>query len=73
MPCTNLLGLCTFQEPWAEAYYQRKRQEGKTHSMAVRALSNVWVRIIYALWSKHEPYQAATFLAAQQAHGYLVA
>jgi hypothetical protein len=63
----------TFQEPWAEAYYQRKRKEGKTHSMAVRALSNVWVRIIYALWRKHEPYQAATFLAAQQAHGYLVA
>jgi transposase len=63
----------TFQEPWAEAYYQRKRQEGKTHSMAVRALSNVWVRIIYALWRKHEPYQAATFLAAQQAHGCLAA
>jgi hypothetical protein len=63
----------TFQEPWAEASYQRKRQEGKTHSMAVRALSNVWVRIIYALWCKREPYQAATFLAAQQAHSYLIA
>jgi len=76
-PCamrfSNLLGLCTFQEPWAEAYYQRKRQEGKTHSMAVRALSNLWVRMIFALWRKHEPYQAATFLAAQQAHGRLVA
>ena len=63
----------TFQEPWAQAYYQRKRQEGTTHSMAVRALSNGWVRIIYALWRKQEPYQAATFLAAQQAHGRLVA
>ena len=76
-PCamrfSNLLGLCTFQEPWAEAYYQRKRKEGKTHSMAVRALSNVWVRIIYALWCKHEPYQTAVFLAAQQAHRCLVA
>jgi hypothetical protein len=41
--------------------------------MAVRALSNVWVRILYALWRKHEPYQAATFLAAQQAHRCLVA
>lgn len=47
MRSSNLLGLCTFQEPWAEAYYQRKRKEGKTHNMAVRALSNVWVRIIY--------------------------
>jgi hypothetical protein len=42
----------TFQEPWAEAYYQRKRQEGKTHSLAVRALSNLWVRIIYARLSQ---------------------
>jgi hypothetical protein len=37
MRFTNLLGLWTFQEPWAEAYYQRKRKEGKTHSMAVRS------------------------------------
>jgi len=54
MRFSNLLGLWTFQEPWAEAYYQRKRKEGKTHSMAVRALSNGWVRIIFALWRKHE-------------------
>jgi hypothetical protein len=26
----------TFQESWAQAYYQRKRREGKSHSMAVR-------------------------------------
>jgi hypothetical protein len=32
------------QEPWAQAYYRRTRQEGKTHSMAVRALVNGWVR-----------------------------
>ena len=56
------------QEAWAAAYYQRKRREGKSHTMAVRALANQWVRIIYALWSKHEPYDAAIFLAAQQAH-----
>ena len=36
----------TQQEAWALAYYQRKRAEGKTHSMAVRALANVWVRIV---------------------------
>src|ERR1051326_5513176 len=35
MHSTSSLGLWTFQEPWAQAYYQRKRQEGKTHSMAV--------------------------------------
>ena len=38
---------CTLEEAWARADYQRKRQEGGSHSMAVRALANVWVRIIY--------------------------
>jgi hypothetical protein len=36
----------TQKELWARAYYQRKRREGKSHSMAVRALANQWVRII---------------------------
>jgi transposase len=58
----------TQQEPWAHAYYQRKRREGKSHSRAVRALANQWVRLIYALWLKHEAYDATIFLAAQQAH-----
>jgi transposase len=58
----------TLQEPWARAYYQRKRREGKSHSMAVRALANQWVRLIYALWLKQEAYDATIFLAAQQTH-----
>jgi len=58
----------TFQEAWAQAYYQRKRAEGKSHSMAVRALANGWVRIIHAMWLGRLPYVAATFRAAQQAH-----
>jgi transposase len=58
----------TFQEPWAAAYYQRKRSEGKSHSMAVRALANGWVRIIHAMWLKRHPYMAETFSAAQLAH-----
>ena len=58
----------TQKEAWALAYYQRKRRDGKSHSMAVRALANQWVRLIYALWAKHETYDPATFLAAQQAH-----
>jgi transposase len=56
------------KEPWARAYYQRKRREGKSHSMAVRALANQWVRIIYALWRAQQTYDASIFLAAQQTH-----
>jgi transposase len=59
----------TRQEPWALAYYQRKRAEGKSHTVAVRALANVWVRIIYAMWLNHTCYERATFEAAQRAHG----
>jgi transposase len=58
----------TQQEPWAHDYYQRKRKEGKSHSEAVRALANVWVRIIFAMWSKKQRYQTATFEQAQQQH-----
>ena len=60
--------LSTQQEPWAQTYYQRKRAEGKSHSMAVRALANVWVRIIFAMWQQHEVYLRATFESAQLLH-----
>lgn len=58
----------TLQEPWALAYYRRKRAEGKSHSVAVRALANVWVRIIHAMWLNGTSYETATFEAAQRKH-----
>jgi transposase len=58
----------TRQEAWAAAYYQRKRAEGKTHSMAVRALAKVWVRIIYRMWLTHTCYETAIFELAQRQH-----
>ena len=58
----------TLQEGWAKAYYERKRAEGKSHSVAVRALSNIWARILFAMLKSHEPYVTATFEAAQGAH-----
>ncbi len=59
----------TQQEAWALDYYRRKRAQGKTHSMAVRALANIWVRIIYRMWVNKTSYQTATFEAARRAHG----
>jgi transposase len=58
----------TRQEAWAREYYQRKRAEGKSHSVAVRALANVWVRIIYRMWVDKTAYQTATFEAAKRGH-----
>lgn len=63
----------TQQEEWAAAYYQRKRAEGKSHTVAVRALSNVWVRILFAIWNKKECYQTSTFETAQRVHAKHVA
>jgi len=36
--------------PWARAYYDDQRAKGKTHSVALRALSNKWVKVIFRLW-----------------------
>jgi len=58
----------TQQEAWANDYYQRKRTEGKSHSMAVRALANVWVRILFAMWCKGQAYQPTIFEAARLLH-----
>jgi Transposase/Transposase IS116/IS110/IS902 family len=58
----------TRKEEWAAAYYRRKRGEGKSHPLAVRALANLWVRIIFAVWRKRERYDPAIFRAAQHAH-----
>ena len=58
----------TQSEPWARDYSHRKRAEGKSHTVAIRALANVWVRIIFAMWIKRTCYEAMTFEQAQQQH-----
>lgn len=58
----------TQQEAWAKAYYERKRREGKSHSVAVRALSNIWARIIFAMLQSQKPYASATFETARDLH-----
>jgi transposase len=59
----------TLFEPWAKAYYVRKRVEGKTRATALRALGNQWLRILYAMWRQRTAYDPAIYRAAQQAHG----
>jgi hypothetical protein len=36
--------------------------------MAVRALANIWVRIIQAMWLKQCSYLTETFVATQHTH-----
>lgn len=35
---------------WARDYYDKQKDKGKTHSVAIRALSNKWVKVIYKIW-----------------------
>jgi transposase len=75
-PLRNALQHCAFQslrEPWANAYDQRTRAEGKSQTVAVRALATVWVRIVFAIWQKREMDHTTTFEAAQLAHARRVA
>lgn len=66
--CYRMAWSSTRWEPWAQDYYQRKRSEGKSHTQAVRALSNIWVRIIYRMWVNRTPYDRERFLKAQSRH-----
>src|SRR5258707_6334484 len=58
----------TRQEAWALAYYQRKRAEGKTHSMAGRPLAHILVRIIYRMWVRHTNSHTPSLGAARRSH-----
>ena len=63
----------TLSEPWAREYYDAQRKRGKKHHQAVRALANVWVKIIFVMWKNHQPYDRDIFLAAQKAHRRVIA
>lgn len=43
--------------PWARAYYYEQRAKGKTNSVAIRALSNKWVNVIFKIWKDEIIYQ----------------
>ncbi len=50
--------------PWAADVYQRAIDRGCDHPHAVRVLARAWVRVIYACWTTHTPYDAAQHKAA---------
>jgi len=54
---------------WAQAYYQQKRAQGKSHQVAVRALSFKWIRILFRCWQDRCPYDESVYLRALQRRG----
>ena len=71
-PFRRVMHLFAFQSIrqvcWAREYYSTKRSQGKTHHEALRALANIWVRIIFAMWKNGTCYNEATFVAARARH-----
>ena len=41
---------------WAREYYDKQRSRGKRHSVALRALSNKWVKVMYKIWKNEVLY-----------------
>lgn len=54
---------------WAEAYYQRKRSQGKSHACALRCLGQRWLKIIFCMWRDRTPYDEARHTRNQVKHG----
>ena len=54
---------------WAEAYYQGKRAEGKSHACALRCLGRRWLRILWKMLETNETYDESRHLRNQLQHG----
>jgi transposase len=54
---------------WAEAYYQRKRDQGKSHAQALRCLGQRWLKILWRMWQDHVPYDEAVHMMNMVRHG----
>ena len=61
--------LSRHQCAWAEAYYQKKRQEGKSHATALRCLGQRWLKILWRMWQDRVPYNEALHTLSQVRHG----
>jgi transposase len=47
--------------PWAREFYQAKRDAGKKHHAAIRALAFKWIRILFRCWKDNTPYEEAQY------------
>jgi transposase len=47
---------------WAREFYEMKREAGKTHFQALRALSCKWIRVLHTCWAKDIPYNESLHL-----------
>lgn len=58
------------RNPLFRAVYRRLREEGKTHSHALRIMAKTLAKIFYAIWRDQRPYDENIFLAARERRRY---
>jgi transposase len=54
---------------WARSYYYDQLERGHAEQRALRALANRWIRIIWTLWQRREPYDEARHVANRAHNG----
>lgn len=59
--------------PWAQAYYQHKRQHGMDHAAALRCLAMRWLKVLWKMWTDHTSYDDGHHVRDQLKHGSWVA
>ena len=57
------------KSPWAQAYYQGKREAGHDHASALRCLGKRWLKVLWRLWQDRRPYDATRHAQSLKAHG----
>jgi len=55
--------------PWAQAYYEKKRSEGKGYACALRCLAQRWLKILWKMWQTRTRYDAELHQRNQVRHG----
>ena len=53
---------------WAKKFYKKHRKHSKNHSHALRCLSNVHLKILFAMWKKQTCYDEKVFLAQRESN-----
>lgn len=51
------------QSVWAKKFYEFQRAKGNSHSKAIRALGNKWLKIIFTMWKNNKTYNEDHHLA----------
>ncbi len=54
---------------WADVYYRTKREQGKSHSCALRCLGQRWLKILWKMWQTGTTYDEALHTRNQIRHG----